>query len=192
MTSDDPARDPIERLLARLEVGDADAREELLPVLYDEMHAIAARCMRGERAGHTLQPTALVHEAWMKLAGGAAIAPSTRSALLGAAAGAMRRILIDHVRRRHARKRGGAAQRVTLADDVVAAAGSDVDALALDDALTRLGSIDERQARIVELRFFAGLTADETAVVLGVSRGTVQADWAVARAWLRRELESSS
>jgi RNA polymerase sigma-70 factor (ECF subfamily) len=173
-------------LLQEWSGGDSSAADRLLPVLYDELHRIAAGALRGERRGHTLQPTALVNEAWMKLAD--QNAPwKNRAHFLGVAAQAMRRILVDHARRKSAQKRGGDALRVTLAD-VAATESNEVDLVRLDDALEKLAALDERQAKMVTMRFFAGLTVDETAEALGVSEKTVKRDWAAAKAWLHREL----
>ncbi len=176
----------VTRLLQEWSAGDPSAADRLLPVVYDELHRLASSYLRRERSGHTLQSTALVNEAWMKLADQSA--PwQNRAHFLGVAAQAMRRILVDHARRRAAGKRGGAEERVTLAD-VAAPGGTDFDLVALDEALERLAALDERQARMVTMRFFAGLTVEETAEVLGVSEKTVKRDWAAAKAWLHREL----
>lgn len=176
----------VTRLLQEWSAGDPSAADRLLPVLYDELHRIAAGALRGERRGHTLQPTALVNEAWMKLAEQSA--PwQNRAHFLGIAAQAMRRILVDHARRKSAQKRGGDGLRVTLAD-VAAKESNEVDLVRLDEALEKLAALDERQAKMVTMRFFAGLTVDETAEALGVSEKTVKRDWAVAKAWLHREL----
>lgn len=153
------------------------------PRLYLLLKEIARTHLRRERPGHTLQPTALVHEAWLRLAPEAS---APRAEILAAAATAMRRILVDHARRRLARRRGGGQERVTLHEESLGAAPAAVDVLELDEAMQRLAQLDARQARIVELRFFAGLTADEVADLLGVSRRTVQGDWSMARAFLRR------
>lgn len=157
--------------------------------LYDELHRIAARQFGRERAGHTLQPTAVVSEAYLKLAAQQEIPAGRRSDILGIAAHAMRQVLIDHARRRGAEKRGGDLRRTTLGDP-----GFEVDlgdVLAVDEALNRLARIDERLHRVVELRFFGGLTVDETAETLGVTPRTIHRDWAKARAWLHAELAST-
>jgi RNA polymerase sigma-70 factor, ECF subfamily len=163
------------------------AAEALLPEVYAELHRQAERAMRGEGAEHTLQATALVHEAWLRLAD-QHVAWNDRAHFHGVAAQLMRRILVDHARARHAAKRGGGATRVTLSDAPAAEQGADV--LALHEALERLAALDPDQAHLVELRWFGGLSIEETAKVLGVSPATVKREWAVARAWLRRELES--
>jgi RNA polymerase sigma factor (TIGR02999 family) len=163
--------------------GDLDAR------LYGELRALAGDFLRRERSDHTLQPTALVHEAWIRLSAEAGSPWDNRARFFAIAAQAMRRILIDHARRKQADKRGGGAQRITLVTDITPPLDSaDVDLLALDEALDRLAALDERQARVVELRFFAGLTVDEVAEALDVSARTVAGDWRLARAWLSREL----
>ena len=156
--------------------------------LYDELHRLAAAHMRRERTSHTLQTTALVHEAYLRLAKQVEGGKSDRGHLLALAARTMRRILIDHARRRAAAKRGGGARRITIQ----AAPGSeapDVDLLALDEGLEELHELDEQKCRIVELMFFAGLSTEEVADLLGMARRTVQKHWALARAWLRVRLE---
>jgi RNA polymerase sigma factor (TIGR02999 family) len=158
-------------------------------LLYGELRALAADFLRRERSDHTLQPTALVHEAWIRLSAQAGSPWNDRAHFFAIAAQAMRRILIDHARRRGADKRGGGLQRITLASGITPPlASTEVDLLALDDALVRLAALDERQARVVELRFFAGLTVEEVAVALGVSARTVASEWRLARAWLSRAL----
>jgi RNA polymerase sigma factor (TIGR02999 family) len=170
--------------------GDASAGEALVPLVYAELRRQAGRALRREGEGHTLQPTALVHEAWLRLDAQHGARWESRTQFLAIAAQMMRRVLVDHARTRHALKRGGAGTRVTLGEAELAAAASDeVDVLALDDALARLAVIDPRKARLVELRYFAGLSIPEAAAALGVSQATVGREWAVARMWLRRELE---
>jgi len=159
----------------------------LLPEIYDELRRLAAGALRGERAGHTLDPTALVHEAYLKLAGTPSYSYLSRQQLLGVAARAMRRVLVDYARGRQRAKRGADPLRVTLSPEI-AAAGSDLDLLLLDEALDRLGALDERQVQIVELRFLAGLSVEEVAEILGVSPTTIKRDTLLARAWLLREL----
>jgi RNA polymerase sigma factor (TIGR02999 family) len=163
--------------------------DDLLPLVYEELRRLAAGQLAHEAPGQTLQPTALVHEAYVRLASGAAIAPEGRSQFLAAAATAMRRILIDRARARKADKRGGGRQRADIDPDDVAAPERSAELLALDEALTRLAEKDPRKAKLVELRYFAGLTLDEAAVALGVSPATADRDWAFARAWLHREIE---
>lgn len=179
------------QLLMVLRAGDErgeQATERLSELLYPELRRIAGRLMQGERAGHTLQPTAVVHEAFVRLVGEGTVEWQDRAHFLGIAARVMRRILIDHARRRGAAKRGGEVDQVTLDEGVVSGEQSAVGLLALDDVLTRLAEIDDRGARVAELRIFGGLTVRETAEELGVSARTVNGDWAVARLWLTREL----
>jgi RNA polymerase sigma factor (TIGR02999 family) len=177
----------ISQQLKAAAAGDARAAEQVLPLIYAELRALAHARMSHERRDHTLQATALVHEAYMRLAKDTDLSFQNRAHLLGIAARAMREILIEHARARGARKRGGHEIRVTLDDNVVAP-GGDVDMLVLHGALEKLAALDERQARIVELRFFGGLTIEEAAEVLAVAPATVKRDWAVARAWLYREV----
>ena len=184
-------RDRAMQLLERAERGDRTSAEQLIPLVYDRLHDLAEGYLRNERSGHTLQPTALVHEAYLLLADQSRISWKGKTHFFAAGAGAMRRILVDHARRRRAQKRGGGANRFTLPEGVVADGRPDQDILAVDEALNRLAEIDPRQAQIVELRFFGGLTVDEVAEVLGVSKRTVEREWTVIRAWLRRELSHS-
>ena len=162
--------------------------DEVVPAVYAELRQLAAVHLGRERPGHTLQPTALVHEAYLKLAGGLDDRPRSRAQFLALAAHAVRQVLVDHARARGARKRGGDVARVTLMDGMAETGGVPVDLLDLDAALGRLADLSPRQARVVELRFFGGLTDDEAADVLDVSARTVRNDWTVARAWLWREL----
>jgi len=175
--------------LQRSRHGDRAALDELLPAVYDEMRRLAGGYLRRERSGHTLQATALAHEAFLRLVGQREVAWQDRAHFMGLAAQAMRRILADYARRRKADKRGDDPARVTLDRIELAAPEDDVDADDLDAALEKLAALDERQARLVELRFFGGLTIDETADVLGISPATVKRDWTLARAWLHRELK---
>jgi RNA polymerase sigma factor (TIGR02999 family) len=161
-------------------------------MVYDELRALAGSFMKRESAGHTLQPTAVVHEVYLKLIDQERADWRDRAHFMAVAAQAIRRVLIDHARHRHAAKRGGDRCRLTLDEAVAPAAARDVDFLAIDDALGRLAELHERQARVVELRFFGGLNIEEAAAVLGISRATVTDDWAVARAWLSRELAEDS
>ncbi|MBA2632330.1 MAG: sigma-70 family RNA polymerase sigma factor [Chloroflexi bacterium] len=186
------ARRDVTRLLHDLQSGGEKVEEQLVAVLYDELRGIADHYMRSERPDHTLQPTALVHEAYFRLADQRAVRWQDRAHFLGVAAQAMRRILVDHARRHCAVKRGGGL-RITLSDDMPSEPSAEalsMDLLALDGALERLALLDPRQARIVELRFFAGLGVKETAAVLEVSPATVKSDWRFAKAWLSRELMS--
>lgn len=167
----------------------ADDRTELLALVYDHLKRIAGARMRGERADHTLQATALVHEAWVRLAGGADVAWTDRAHFYAAAAEAMRRVLIEHARARGRVKRGGGLQRKPLDVVDLAVAADPDEILALDEAIGRLEEQDARAAEIVRLRFYAGLSVDETAQALGTSRRTVLREWAFARAWLYRTLD---
>ncbi|MEO8334381.1 MAG: ECF-type sigma factor [bacterium] len=178
-------------LLRAWGAGDASASEELVPLVYAELRRQARRALRREGEGHTLQATALVHEAWLRLDGQHDARWESRTQFLAVAAQMMRRVLVDHARTRRALKRGGGETQVTLGDAVNAAMPSDsVDVLALDDALERLAAMDARKARLVELRYFAGLSIPEAAAAMGVSQATVIREWAVARLWLRRELDA--
>ena len=176
-------------LLLAWSAGDATAGERLLAAIYDELHRQAARAMRREGEEHTLQATAVVHEAYLRLVDQRRVEWRSRAHFFGVAAQMMRRVLVDHARTRLAEKRGGALQRVTLSAVGAGAANeSDMDVLTLHEALERLAVLDARQARLVELRYFGGLGIEDTAEALGVSPATVKREWAVARAWLRREL----
>ncbi len=177
------------QILEAINRGDSRAARDLLPLVYDELRAIAARRMREERVGHTLQPTALVHEAFLRLVDQSRFDWKGRAHFLGVAANTIRLILVDHARRANADKRGGQRSRTPLHDDLAADdPRSDVDLLALEDALEKLASLHPRQARVVELRYFGGLSLEETALVLECAQSTVAADWALAKAWLAREL----
>lgn len=177
----------VTRLLARFGSGDAAAQEALLSIIYDELRGVAARRLQGDGKDHTLQPTALVHEAFLKLAGGAQDWKS-RGHFFAVAATAMRQILRDHARAKNAAKRSGKLVAVTLDGLPETDGAAAVDLVALDGALEKLAELDPRQARVVELRFFGGLDAEEVADQLGVSSRTVFQDWRHARAWLYREL----
>jgi len=171
--------------------GNQQALENLMPLVYDELRRQAARFLRKERPGHTLQTTALIHEAYIKLVGQEHVDWQNRSHFFAIASQAMRRILVDHARTRHREKRGGAAENLPLDDAFnIGIPQKSVDLVALDEALQRLETLDPRQAKIVELRYFSGLTNDETADILGVSNATVRNDWTMAKAWLHSELTS--
>lgn len=178
----------VTQILRQLDLSDPKQAQELLAVVYDELRQLAGRQLRGERANHTLQPTALVHEAYLRLVDTGGVSWEGRAHFFGTAARAMRQILVDHARRRNADKRGGGWERVTLdtglADEDAVAA----DVLDLHTALEKLALHDADLARLVELRFFAGLTLDEAAEAMGVSRRKAAKDWSVARLWLQREL----
>ncbi len=184
----------VTRILGDLNQGDSSATERLLPLVYDELRALAGSYFARRQAGHTLQPTALVHEAYLKLAGGEG-QWQNRAHFMAVAAKAMRQILMNHARDKAAAKRGGGAAKITIVEAVTpatdeSAAGRQLELIALDEALTKLAAVSERQARITELRFFGGLTIAETAHVLGVGTTTVEDDWHMARAWLGRELQA--
>lgn len=181
----------VTRLLQDVQQGHLAASDQLIRLVYGELHDLAARYMRKERPDHTLQPTALVNEAYMKLVDQRNVSWQSRAHFFGIAAQAMRRILVDHARRRNASKREG-GQRVTLDEGVAASDGRSLDLIALDEALQRLAALDERQSRVVELRFFGGLDIDQTAEALGISPATVKRDWMFAKAWLQRELDEKS
>ncbi len=178
----------ITELLVGYGRGDKEALDELMPIVYEELRRQAARYLRREQAGHTLQTTALIHEAYVRLVDQRAVQWQNRAHFFGVAAQMMRRILVDHARTKKRVKRGGSDIRVSLAGANVAVKGQDLDVVALDEALNRLAEIDEQQSRVVELRYFSGLTVEETAEVMGISKATVKRDWSVAKAWLYREL----
>jgi RNA polymerase sigma factor (TIGR02999 family) len=169
--------------------GDEAALEQLVPLVHEELHRIARGCMRGERAGHSLQATALVNEAYLRLIGAQQVDWQNRVHFLAVSARLMRRILVDFARSKRYQKRGGGAQAVSL-DEALVVVEPGKDLVALDDALEALAKMDERKARVVEMRFFGGLTVEETASALGVSPDTVMRDWRIAKAWLLRELRS--
>jgi len=182
-------REQLTHMLKRLDLADPAQSEAILAFVYDELRTLASQQMRHEREGHTLQPTALVHEAYLRLIDGDSVDWNSRAHFFGIAARAMRQILTDHARRKQASKRGGDWQRVTLGPDLLADEESLCEVLELNEALEKLTKKDEMLGRMVELRFFGGLTLDETAEVLGVSRRKVAKDWSAARLWLLRELE---
>jgi RNA polymerase sigma factor (TIGR02999 family) len=180
----------VTELLSQVRGGKREALDVLLPVVYGELRKIAARYMRAEWEGHTLQPTALVHEAYLRLVDQRDVEWQSRAHFFGVAAQLMRRLLVDHARGRNRRKRGGGLLVVPLDGNDVAGPAPDegIDMVGLDAALDRLSELSPQQGRIVELRYFGGLSIEETAEVLGVSTMTVKRGWAMARAWLRREL----
>ncbi len=180
--------DAVTRLLVDWRNGDQAALEELMPLVYDELRRRAASYLARERANHTLQPTALVHEAFFRLVNQNKIEWQNKAHFLGVAARVMRLILIDHARAHRAAKRGG-NKKVTLDDACGWSEPINVDVLALDEALKRLEELDERQSKVVELRFFGGLNIEETAEVLGISAATVKREWRMAKAWLHSELQ---
>jgi RNA polymerase sigma factor (TIGR02999 family) len=178
----------ISQLLLHWSNGDKSAREKLLPLVYDELRRLARNYLRRERPNHTLQPTALVHEAYLQLIDQQHVSWQSRAQFFGLAATLMRNILVDHARRHNAAKRGGGALALSLSEADRFANAPDVEMIALDDALQSLAGNAPQPARIVELRYFGGLTIAETAEVLGISHATVERDWAFARAWLKKEL----
>lgn len=182
------AQEGVTQLLMDWSKGDAAALERLTPLVYGELKRLAARYLRRERSDHTLQSTALVHEAYLRLIDQRSVAWQNRAHFFGVAAQLIRRILVDHARSKHAAKRGSNAVKLSLEDIVETARQRPLDLVALDDALGTLAEIDPQQGRIVELRFFAGLSIEETAEVLHISPATVKRDWTAAKAWLYREL----
>jgi RNA polymerase sigma factor (TIGR02999 family) len=183
-----PQSDPtVTELLRSVRAGDAGAPDRLASAIYEDLRRLAASYMRRERADHTLQPTALVHEAFMRLMGQERTDWQDRAHFFGVAAQVMRRILVDHARRSNASKRES-GRGITLDDSLADPAASSLEVLRVNDALTALAAIDPRQARIVEMRFFVGLSIDETAEVLGISAATVSREWTLARAWLHSDL----
>jgi RNA polymerase sigma factor (TIGR02999 family) len=178
----------VTRLLDGWSDGDAEALEELMPLVVDDLRQVAAGYLAAETPGHTLQPTALVNEAFLRLVGRRTVAWRNRAQFFAVAAEIMRHVLVDHARRRKAERHGSGLVRVPLDDEIPARQG-DVDLVALDEALRRLERLDPRQSRIVELRYFAGLTIEETAAVIEISAMTVKREWRTARLWLWKELD---
>jgi RNA polymerase sigma-70 factor (ECF subfamily) len=190
--SDPPDRGPsaaVTRLLVAWREGDREALDKLAPLVYHELRRLARRHMANERAGHTLQATALVNEAYLRLVEVTRVQWQDRAHFFAMAARQMRRILVDSARERRYQKRGGGAQKVTL-DEQLLVGGPGPDLVALDDALQALEKIDQRKSKVVEMRFFGGLSLEDTAAALGVSPDTVTRDWKLAKAWLMRELSS--
>jgi RNA polymerase sigma factor (TIGR02999 family) len=181
---------PVTELLARWSQGDTAARDALIPFVYEELRRVAGNCLAGQRADHTLQPTALVHEAYLRLVKNTSVEYQSRVHFFALAATMMRQILVDHARKHSAAKRGGNAITVALDDVAVAAPAKNAatDLLALDDAMKRLAVLDARQCRIVELRFFGGLSIEETSQLVEASPATVKREWATARVWLHRAM----
>lgn len=187
-----PSPKEITQLLLDWSGGQQAALDQLIPLVHDELHRIAKRYMRGERPGQTMQTTALVNEAYLRLVNSSRVRWQNRAHFFAVAVQLMRRILVDFARSRHNLKRGGRAGRVSLDEALVVSPERGADIVALDDALKALASLDARQSQVVELRFFGGLSIDETAEVLKVSEGTVRRDWSLAKAWLHRELNGAS
>jgi RNA polymerase sigma-70 factor, ECF subfamily len=181
----------VTHLLTRWSQGDDAAREKLFPLVYDELRRLARRCLARERPDHTLQSTALVHEAYLRLVGHSSVHPNDRVHFFAVAAQLMRRVLVDHARMRAAGKRGGQCLTVTLSEAVALPKQRELDLTALDAALQKLSRTDPQQAQIVEMRFFAGLSIEETSRALEISPATVKRDWAMARAWLYREMKAA-
>ena len=179
----------VTRLLSNWSKGDSEARDAVFPLVYDELRKLAASYLRRERSDHTLQATALVHEAYMRLVEHDHANFQNRQHFFGAAAQLMRRILVDHARGRLAAKRGSASTRVELTEAIAMSQDQPVEMLALDESLTRLASLDLQQAQVVELRVFAGLSVEETAEVMSISPATVKREWALAKAWLLRQIQ---
>jgi RNA polymerase sigma-70 factor (ECF subfamily) len=183
-----PKTQEVTRLLIAWGQGDQAALDELLPLIYQELHRMARRHLGRERGGHTLQTTALVHEAYLRLIDQQGVGWQNRAHFFAIAAQMMRRILVDHARARHYQKRGGGAQQVSFDEALVVSDERAAEVVALDEALMGLAEFDPRKSQIVELRFFGGLSIEETAEVLGVSPGTVMRDWTLAKTWLQRAI----
>ncbi len=184
----DPLTGEVTRILGDLRAGKKDAEAQLLTLLYGELRRLAASYLRRERPDHTLQPTALVHEAYLRLVEQPEQNWQNRAHFLGVSAHVMRQILVDHARKRHAAKRGGREQPFTLDEALLPGTQRPEELVALDEALCRLETFDARQSRVVELRFFGGLTEEEISHILGISVRTIKRDWNVARAWLYAEM----
>jgi RNA polymerase sigma factor (TIGR02999 family) len=182
----------VTQLLVRWRSGDREALDSLLPLVYDELRRIARHYLQNERTGHTLQSTALVNEAYMRMVAQDLPEWQNRAHFFAVAAQLMRQILVDHARNRRASKRGGDVYKMSLEDATEQPTGTDVDVVALDDALKELSEMDPQQGRVVELKFFAGLSNEDAAEVLSISPSTVKRDWMSARAWLYRELDRNS
>jgi len=180
----------VSKLLINWGQGDLDAREALIPLVYGELRRVARRYLGRERPDHTLQSAALVHEAYLRLVHKEPPQWQNRAHFFGVAAQLMRHLLVDHARNRRAAKRGAGAPRLSLDAQMVLPQKREVDLVALDDALNKLAGLDAQQSRLIELRFFGGLSIEETAVVLGISPATVKREWATARAWLQREMKN--
>ena len=180
----------IAALLEQLASGVDNAADQLMPLVYDRLRGLAQKMLRNESPSHTLQPTALVNEAYIRMLGQTQVNWQGKTHFFAIGARMMRRILVDHARRKLSQKRGGSLHRLSLEEDLCVSKRSDEDVLAIEDALSKLAELDPRQAQIVELRFYGGLTVEEVAEVLKVSKRTVESDWTMLRAWLRRELTS--
>ena len=186
-----PSPNDVTQLLVAWGNGDQAARDQLMPLVYAELHRLAHRHIKKERPGHTLQTSALVNEAFVRLVDQRDVQWQSRAHFFGIAAQMMRRILVDYARKRRFAKRGGNQLRVSLNEEVLAAKQRSSEVILLDDALTQLAVVDERKSKVVELKFFGGLSIEETAEALGVSPGTVMRDWTLAKAWLRRAMSKN-
>jgi len=184
MTNPDAGTGAVTQMLLAFSGGDRNALDQMVPLVYDELHRLAEHYLGAESEGHTLQPTALVHEAYMRLINQRTVDWRNRAQFMGVAAGIMRRILINHARDRAAGKRVGNRAQISLSLVEASTPGPDVELTSLEDALQRLNTLDARKARVVELKFFGGLTMDEIGEVIGISRATVEREWSFARAWL--------
>lgn len=187
-----PSSQEVTELLLAWNSGDAAALDKLMPLVYDELHRLAHRYLSGERAGHMLQTTALVNEAYLRLIDASRVQWQNRAHFFAVSAQLMRRVLVDFARARQYQKRGGGAQQVSLEEALVVSVDRGDELIALDDALTTLATADERASQVVELRFFGGLSIEETAEVLSISPETVKRDWSWAKVWLLRELSNES
>ncbi|HTT17931.1 MAG TPA: sigma-70 family RNA polymerase sigma factor [Candidatus Sulfotelmatobacter sp.] len=187
-----PSSSEVTSLLRAWSRGEEDALQKLMPLVYDQLHAAARRYMAGERVGHTLQTTALIHETYLRLVNIRQVEWKDRAHFLAVCAQLMRRILIDFARSRSYQKRGGAAPHINFDEKLIVGVEPDFNLVALDDALNRLAQVDERKSKVVELRFFGGLDIKETAEVMQVSPDTVMRDWKLAKVWLLRELRGGA
>jgi RNA polymerase sigma factor (TIGR02999 family) len=185
-----PTRHEVTKLLADLQAGKQGAEEALMPLLYDELRALARHYMRAERPGHTLQTTALVHEAYMRLGGDKDATWESKAHYMRVAARAMRRILIDHARRKRSEKKGGKRGREPLDKALEIMEESSFDLIGVDEALDQLAAVDQQMAQVVEFRFFGGLTVEETSKIMQISESTVKHEWMMAKAWLKQQLGS--
>ena len=186
----DQRQPEITRILRAWSGGDREAVDDLMPLVYDELHKVASQYLRKQRSDHTLQPTALVNEAYLKLIDISTVSWQDRAHFFAVASRTMRHVLVDHARGRNRDKRGGGAQKLSLDDAVAFANSREVDLLSLDEAMSDLATIDDQQSRIVELRFFGGLTVEETALVLHISTATVKREWRIAKAWLHKRISN--
>lgn len=182
----------VAKLLSEIAEGDEKAANQLMPLVYERLRMLANKMIGKESPGHTLQPTALVNEAYLRMLGQSRVEWKGKTHFFAIGAKMMRRILVDHARSTHRKKRGGGMHRIELTDELSVSKRRDEDVLAVEEALEKLSKLDPRQAQIVELRFFGGMTVEEVAEVLGVSKRTVEGEWTMLRAWLRRELSGES